>query len=467
MQIIIIGCGKVGESLASHLTKEKCDVTVIDKNNKLIEKLVQTYDINGVCGNATTSDVLLEAGVDNADILIAATPSDEVNTLCCIIGKALGVSYTIARIRNPEYARQNTFMREKLGIDMMINPDSASAGLITRMLAYPSALKIEVFNKGLVNLVAVEVKSDSTLVNKKVSSISNMFNFHVLICCVIRNDEVFIPSGDFILQENDRIYVTAHLKNLTTFFRLANLQKNKIKNIMIVGGGRIAHYIAENLKDTNIQMRIIEQNEQRAKELSTSFPNCIIINGDGTNPELLDEENISDMDAFVSLTGMDEENILTSLYAHNAGIKKIITKVNRKGFVRIVENSNYGSVITPKEIIVNRIVQYVRAKINSSGSSVKKLYKLVDNKIEALEFKVAENAKCARVPFKDIIIKPNIIIAAIIRDEKVIFPNGNDCLLPNDDVIIISMAKYIYELDDILSEEWKPIQVEYKTFSLM
>ena len=457
MQVIIVGCGKVGDSLAYYLAKEKCDITVIDINAKLIEKFTQNYDINGVCGNATTYDTLIDAGVNNTDILIAATNSDEVNTLCCIMAKSMGVSYVIARVRNPEYAKQNKFMKEQLGIDMMINPDAASAGIITRMLAYPAALNIEVFNKGLVTLVEVEIKSNSLLINKKVSEIPDLLNFHVLICTVIRDGEVFIPSGDFVLYEKDRIYVTSHLSNLTNFFKLTYLQKNKIKDVMIIGGGRIAHYIAKNLEKANINLRIIEINKERADYLSSFFPHCTIINGDGTNPELLDEENIKDMDAFVSLTGMDEENILTSLYANNFNIEKIITKVNRHGFVKIAENSGCGTVITPKEIIVSRIVQYVRAKINSTGSNVRKLYRLVNNRIEALEFKVAHDAKCINVPLKDLIIKPNILIGAIIRDEQVIFPKGTDCIFPDDEIIIISMAKYIYELDDILSEEWKPI----------
>lgn len=467
MQVIIVGCGKVGDSLAFYLTKEKCDITVIDTNPNLIEKFIQNHDINGICGNATTRETLIEAGVDSADVLIAATNSDEVNTLCCIMAKHLGASYVIARVRNPEYAGQNKFMQEKLGIDMMINPDSASAGVITRMLAYPSALNIEVFNKGLVTLVEVVISENSPLVDKKVKEISALLDFHVLICTVSRNGEVFIPSGDFVLYADDKIYVTSHLGNLTNFFRSAHLQKSKVKDVMVVGGGRIAHYVAKNLEKSNINLRIIESNEQRAKQLSSAFPHCTIINGDGTNPELLDEENIKDVDAFVSLTGMDEENIITSLYAKSFGINKIITKVNRHGFVKIAENAGCGTILTPKEIVVNRIVQYVRAKINSTGSNVRKLYRLVNNKIEALEFKVSEDAKCINVPLKDLVIKPNILICAIIRDEKVIFPAGTDCILPNDEVIVISMAKYIYELDDILSEEWKPIQVEYKTFNLM
>lgn len=449
MQIIIIGCGKVGDTLAFHLTQEGCNVTVIDTNRKLIEKFTQTHDIIGIHGNGTSRDILLQANVQDADMLIAVTQSDEINTLCCIMGKALGAKYTVARIRKPEYNSQTIFMHKSLSIDLILNPDQEAAISITRALKYPFSLQIESFVKGRVNLIEIEIHEDNPLIGYRLADIAEGLEIDILVCCVIRGNEVFIPKGDFILAENDRIYVTAASTELASFFKTIFHSSIKIRDVMIVGGGSISYYVAKYLQDMNMNVRVIEINPQRALELSKLVPETIVINGDGTDPELLDEENIDDMDAFISLTGIDEENIIVSLYANSKNVDKVITKINRRGFIRMVGDVGIGSIVTPKDLIVNRILRYVRALMNSQGSNVQTLYKLVDNRVEALEFKVADDADFINIPIRDMPLKPDIILAYIIRSQKIIFPRGNDFLLPDDNVIIVTTTKYLSDLKDI------------------
>lgn len=449
MQVIIVGCGKVGNSLAYHLTKEGCNVTVIDTNLKLIEKFTQTHDIIGIHGNGTSREILLQADIANADMLIAVTQSDEINTLCCVMGKALGAECTIARIRKPEYSSQTIFMHKSLAIDVILNPDQEAASYISRMIKFPSAIQVESFVKGKVNLIEFEIGETNPLVGQRLADISHNLHIDILVCCVIRDDNVYIPTGEFTLRENDRIYITASSGELSNFFKNICNSSIKIKNVLIVGGGSISYYVAKYLEDMRIDVRIIEIDAKRANELSKLIPYSTVIHGDGTDPELLDEENIDGMDACVSLTGIDEENIIISLYAHSKNVDKVITKVNRLGFVKIVSNVGIGSIITPKEIMVNRIVRYVRAIMNSKGSNVQTLYKLVDNRVEALEFKVAEDADFVNIPIKDMSIKPDIMLAYIIRNGKIIFPRGHDFLLPDDNVIIVTTTKYLADLKDI------------------
>lgn len=449
MQVIIVGCGKVGNSLAYHLTKEGCNVTVIDTNLKLIEKFTQTHDIIGIHGNGTSREILLQADIANADMLIAVTQSDEINTLCCVMGKALGAECTIARIRKPEFSSQTIFMHKSLAIDVILNPDQEAASYISRMIKFPSAIQVESFVKGKVNLIEFEIGETNPLVGQRLADISHNLHIDILVCCVIRDDNVYIPTGEFTLRENDRIYITASSGELSNFFKNICNSSIKIKNVLIVGGGSISYYVAKYLEDMRIDVRIIEIDAKRANELSKLIPYSTVIHGDGTDPELLDEENIDGMDACVSLTGIDEENIIISLYAHSKNVDKVITKVNRLGFVKIVSNVGIGSIITPKEIMVNRIVRYVRAIMNSKGSNVQTLYKLVDNRVEALEFKVAEDADFVNIPIKDMSIKPDIMLAYIIRNGKIIFPRGHDFLLPDDNVIIVTTTKYLADLKDI------------------
>lgn len=449
MQIIVIGGGKVGDSLAYHLTREGCNVTVIDTNLKLLEKFTQTYDIIGIHGNGTSRDILLQADVANADILIAVTQSDEINTLCCIVGKELGAKYTIARIRKPEYSNQMLFMQKGLKIDLILNPDQVAAGYISRIIQYPSTLEVETFVKGKVNLVGFEIPKGNPLVNQRLADISKNLNIDILVCCVTRENEVFIPNGDFVLAEHDRIYVTATSGELSNFFKTIGIFNTKIKNVMLIGGGSISYYVAKNLEEMRMNVRVIEINPQRAEELSKLIPNSTVINGDGTNPEILDEESLDTMDACISLTGIDEENIIISLYANSKNVRKVITKVNRYGFIKMIHDSGIGAIVTPKEMIVQRIIRYVRAKINSKGSNVQTLYRLLNNRAEALEFKIAEDADFVNIPIKEMPIKSNIMLAYIIRNGKIIFPRGNDFLLPDDNVIVVTTIKYLSDLKDI------------------
>ncbi len=453
MRIIIVGGGKVGDSLAFHLTQEGCNVTVIDTNPKIIEKFTHNHDIIGIAGNGTTREVLLQADVQDADMLIAVTQSEEINTLCCVIGKALGAKFTVARVRKPEYNSQLIFMQKSLNIDMIINPDQEAAGFISKMLKYPSALQIESFVKGRVNLVQFELNENNPLAGQRLSEIAKNIGTDVFVCCVIRNDEVFVPKGDFVLAEKDQLFVTATAGDLANFFKAVCGTTPKIKNVMIIGGSAIAYYVAKTLEELHMNVRVIEIDPEKANKLSKLIPQSIVINGDGTSPELLDEEDIDRMDACISLTGIDEENIIISLYANSKNIEKVITKVNRRGFVKMISKAGIGSIVTPKEIMVNHIVRYVRALLNSKGSNVQTLYKLVDNRVEALEFKVAENAEFTGIPIKDMPIRPDLVLAYIIRGGKIIFPRGNDVLLPDDNVIVVTTIKYLSDLIDIFDFE--------------
>lgn len=449
MQVIVIGAGKVGDSLAYHLTREGCNVTVIDTNLKLLEKFTQTYDIIGIHGNGTSREILLQADVSNADMLIAVTQSDEINTLCCIVGKELGAKYTIARVRKPEYSNQALFMQKGLKIDLILNPDQEAASYISRMIQYPSTTLVESFVKGKVNLVGFEIPEGNALAGQRLADISQNLHLDILVCCVTRADEVIIPTGDFELAAHDRIFITAASGELANFFKTVGSPNGKIRNVMLIGGGSISYYVAKTLSDMRINVRVIEINQQRAQELSKLIPNLTVIHGDGTSPELLDEENLDGMDACISLTGIDEENIIISLYANSKNVRKVITKVNRFGFIKMISNTGIGSIVTPKEIVVHRIVRHVRAKINSKGSNVQTLYKLLNNRVEALEFKVAEDAEFIHIPIKDLALKPNIMLAYIIRHGKTIFPRGNDFLVPDDNVIVVTTTKYLSDLKDI------------------
>ncbi|MDD4773148.1 MAG: Trk system potassium transporter TrkA, partial [Eubacteriales bacterium] len=380
MRIIIIGCGKIGLTLTESLVKENHDITVVDTDGVTVDETVDTYDVIGVAGNGANYNVQLEAGARNADLLIATTSADEVNMLCCLVAKKLGAKNTVARIRDPEYSKQFVFMLDEMGLDMVVNPEYEAASEISRALRFPSAINVDTFSKGRVDLAELKITPDSLLAGRKLSELSRRFRTKILVCAVNRDSDVIIPSGDFSLREGDRIHFTASHGELDSFFKAAGVYKHKSRNVIVIGGGRIAVYLALQLLETRISVKIIESSEKRCAELSELLPGAKVICGDGTDHHVLAEENIRGADACVAITGIDEENIIISLYAKSNDVAKVITKLNRPSMLEIAANLGLDSVISPKQITATRILRYARALSNSEGSDMLTLYRLVNNR---------------------------------------------------------------------------------------
>ncbi len=452
MNIIIVGDGKVGRTLTEYLSNEGYDVTVIDKNPKVVESVVNLYDVKGVCGNGANYEALIEAGAEKADLLIAATSSDEVNVLSCLMAKKIGTTNTIARVRNPEYAKQLVFLREELGLSMIVNPEFEAARDIARVLRFPSAIKLETFSKGRVDLAEIRIPENGHLAGKKLSELYKVCREKILICAVQRGDEVVIPDGNFVIEPGDHIHMTGSHGALASFFKAIGMFKEKSKHVLVVGGGKIAYYLAKHMADTGIDMKIIEQDEERCVELSEALPRATVICGDGTDHAVLKEEGLLDSDACVVLTGIDEENIVVSLYAKSKGVDKVITKIDRASFAAMAEIVGVDCHVSPKFITANRIVRYVRAMQDSGESSMKTLYKIVNNQVEALEFAVEQKSFFTDVAIKELKTKKGMLFASIIRRGKVIIPGGDDHLEVGDSVIIITTTNgYVKNLEDIFA----------------
>jgi trk system potassium uptake protein TrkA len=449
MRILIIGCGKVGTALAEQLDQEGHDIFVVDNKATAIHNVIDTLDVMGIVGNGASYHVLLEAGIETTDILIAVTGSDELNMLCCLIAKKASRCHTIARIRNPQYNEEIDFIKEDLGISMTINPELESAMEMARLIRLPSAIKIETFAKGKVELLKCQIPKDSILHNMQIKNISAKTHCKVLVCAVERGDDIYIPSGDFILQDNDKISIIAIQKNAQEFFTKIGLPPSHIKDIMIVGGGMIASYIGSRFAGSDVNVKIVEQSRERCEELSTLLPDSLIIHANGSDNNVLIEEGIDTTDAFASLTNLDEENILLSLYAQKRCKAKVFTKITRITFDDIIHEMNLGVVLNPKLLTADRIIQYVRAKQNSLGSNVETLYKLVGNKVEAMEFRVKTDDKYVGVPLEQLITKENTLVGCINRKGKIIIPNGKDTIQIGDTVIIVTTSFGLDDLSDI------------------
>lgn len=452
MNIIIVGGGKIGRTLTKNLAKEKHDVVIIDEDEKVVENIVNECDVNGIVGNGAAIDIQTSAAVNKADMFIAVTSLDELNMLSCFLAKKMGAKYTIARVRNPEYSHQVSFMREDLGLNMTVNPERYTGEEIARMLRFPSALNIETFQKGRLDLVEIKITEESPLKNTAITDISKKFNARVLICAVQRENEVIIPKGDFILAEGDKISITASPDFMAKFFKAIKLFKEKTKTVMIVGGGKISYHAADKLAEMGMQVKIIEKNEDRARQLNQLLPKCTIIYGDGADQRLLMEEGIKDVDAFVSLTDLDEQNIMLSMYANFQKVNKVITKINNTALYKLMDIVGVDSVVSPKEITANIVIGYVRAIQNSVFSGVKTLYRIVNKKVEAIEFAATSEFSGLNKKLKDLELKDNLLIAAIIRNGKVIIPGGYDFIAEGDSVIIITTNEFFTNLHDIVKE---------------
>lgn len=453
MYIVVVGLGKVGQLLTQYLSKEGHDVVVVDHNRQKVEDIVNQYDVLGICGNGANNDILIEAGVEKADAVISVTTSDELNILSGLICKRLGARYTIARVRNPDYSRQKDFLRNDLGFSMIINPEAEAANEIRRMITFSSAMKVDTFAKGKVELIELKIFEGIQLVHLKLSDLSSVTRSSVLICDVKRGQEVIIPNGDFVIEQNDHLYVTGSHKDLARFCLDVGFLSKKIKNVVIIGGSKIAFYLIRQLSVLGIKTKIIEHNHQRCVELSQKIPYTTIIEADGSNHDILLEEGIQKSDALVSLTGLDEENIILALLGKQLGVKKSIAKVNRMSLGHMLDKMDIDNIVDPKSIIASQIIGYLRAKDNNDEStSVQTLYKIVNDEVEALEFVVNEKTRYIHKPLKNIHIKNHILIAGILRNNEMIVPKGDDTLEIGDRVIIVTIDSLIKKLNDIFEE---------------
>lgn len=452
MKIIVCGCGKIGEALISALVAEGHDITAIDNDASVVTSLANVEDIMGVCGNGVDCETLENAGVRQADLFLAVTGSDELNMLACFLARRMGAAHTIARIRNPEYNDSSLdFMKRELDLSMAINPDMLAAHALYDILKMPSAAKIETFSGRSFEIMELKLKDDSALDGLSLKEFRQTYKAKVLICMVQRGDEVTIPSGDFVLKSGDRIGITASPAEAARFLRQTDLMKKQKKSAMILGGSRTAFYLSKMLAESGVDVKIIEKNPAVAAELSEALPDATIIRGDGAEQELLLEEGIRTTGAFVALTGMDEENILISIYASSQNVPKVISKVNRNELFEMAEKLGLDTLVSPKKIISDVVVQYARGLENSRGSKIETLYKLLDGRVEAIEFAVTETEGLTGIPLRELTLKSNILIAGIIRGRRTVVPDGEDMLLDGDKVIVLAAGHRLSDLGDILA----------------
>lgn len=450
MKIIIIGCGKVGSALAELLDREGHEITIIDNRASAVNTISETLDVMGVVGNGASYNVLMSAGIEEADLLISVTGSDELNLLCCIIAKKAGNCHTIARVRNPEYHQEVEFIREEMGLSMIINPELETAADIARLIRLPSAIDIETFAKGKVELLHLQIPADSTLNQIRIKDIPSKIHCNILVCAILRDGQVYIPSGDTILETGDKISIVATPKNALEFFHKVGITSPSTKNVMIVGGSNISVYLARRLIEVGIRVKIVEQGQERCEQLSEMLPEALIIHANASDQNVLIEEGIENMDAFVSLTNLDEENILLSLYAQKNSKAKVFTKITRLTFEEVISDMSLGKIIKPKLITADRIVQYIRVMQNPKGSNVETLYKIINDKAEALEFRVKSNSKLVGVPLSKLKIKDHVLLCCINRRNKIIIPDGQSTLQIGDTAIIVTTISGLNDLNDIL-----------------
>ena len=451
MKIVIIGAGKISRAIIRHATAEGHEVIVVDTNSSVIEEVVDEFDCMGLVGNGLLTEIQMQAGVSKSDVVIAATRSDETNMLACFFAKKLGAKSTIARIRDYEFSKQINMLRGSLGINMTINPELESAREIARIMNFPNALKIESFGQGNVDLVEFFVPENSPLVGQTLFELNKRNQLNVLVCAVQRGDIIFIPKGQFKIQAKDRIHITCERSESRRFTEKLGATQSRIKRVLIIGGGGISVYLAEELLFNNFDVKIIDNDPKRCLELSEHLPKAKIICGDGTDQKVLSEEGIDTSDAIVCLTGNDEENIIISLYANTRKVKKIVTKINKVSYGELMESVEMASIVYPKEITANQILSYIRATTNSRGSQIKKLYKLLNDMIEVLEFEASENSKMLNVALRDLKLKDNILIAGIIRSGEYILPMGSTTIKDKDRVIIVTNNRTLNDMDDCLA----------------
>ena len=454
MNIIIVGCGKVGNTLVDQLSNEEHNIVVVDNNAEKVRNITDAYDTMGVIGNGVSYQTLLEAGVASADLVIAVTGSDEENLLCCLIAKKAGNCQTIARVRNPIYNAEVDFLKEEFGLAMIINPEQTAAREIAKMFQFPSAIKVNTFARGHVEMLHCKLTKDSPLIGIRMANLHQKVKVNVLVCEVIRGEDVIIPNGDFVFQENDIIAIASSRKNAITFFKNAGIMKTPVKNVILAGGGKISYYLAKNLIQSGIDVTIIEQNPSRADFLSDELPEATIILGDATDQTILAQENYETADGFACLTGLDEENILLALHVNAHSKAKTVTKVNRSSFQNVINNLDLGSIIYPRITTAEYIVKYVRSTSAAQhDNNVETLYKLANGKAEALEFNITDKSGITDIPLQQLRIKKNTLIGSIYRNGKVIFPRGQDMIMVGDTVMVVLSGYRLSDIEDILEDE--------------
>lgn len=450
LKIVIIGCGKVGQTLVEQLSSEGHDITIVDTNSSKVQQISNLYDVMGVIGNGASLETQKDAGVSDSDLIIAVTGSDELNLLCCIIAKQFGKCSAIARVRTPDYSKETNYLRDKLGLALIINPDYEAAKQTARILYLPTALEVNSFAHGQGEMIKLKIPENNILNDMTIAQLGSQITNNILICAVERNNEITIPSGGFTLKSGDIISFVSTNKDAKYFLKKIGFVTKQVHNTMIIGGGRSAYYLASELLKNGIDVKIIENNRARCEELSTLLPNAIIINGDGSNQDVLKEEGIDTYESFVPLTGIDEENVMLTLYAKKISNTKVITKINRIGFSEVINNLDLGSVIYPKYITSEAIIAYVRAKTASMGSNIETLYHLFDSRAEAIEFSVTTDSGVTGIPLKDLPLKKNLLISFISHNGRIIIPSGNDMIMPGDTVMIVTTNKGFTDIKDIL-----------------
>lgn len=451
MNIIVLGCGKAGQKIAELLNEENGhNITLIDRRYDVVNDIINHFDIMGVVGDGADVDVLKEAGIETADLLIAVTGSDELNLLASLMAKKLGNCRSIARVRRPEYHKVVNLMKDDLGLAMAINPERAAASEIARILRFPTAIQIDTFAKGRVEILKFKVPEQSPLDGMKVMDIVAKLNCDVLVCGVERASEVFIPGGNFELKSGDLISIVSSIQEGTQFFKKIGIKTNRVKDTLIIGGGDTAYYLAYLLIETGINVKIVEQNPNRCDELLKLLPKATVICGDGTDNRLLVEEGLESAESVVSLTNIDEENILLSLYAKTKTNGKVVTKINRIAYDRVIDSLDLGTTIYPKNITAEYIVRFVRAKKNSLGSQIETMHFILDNKAEALEFRIKDGSPISGISIDSLKLKDNLLIACINRSGKIIIPRGKDVIMPGDTVIVVTLKSGFKDVSDIL-----------------
>lgn len=449
MKIVIIGLGTIGKTILKSLSGEGHTITIIDEDKDKIEKLIEKYDVYGVVGNGACVDIQKEAKMKDADLAIVLTNSDELNVFACLVAKNIGVKSTVARVRNPEYRKQIMDMKDELGISMIVNPEKDTATEIFQLISLPEIAKVEHFAKGKVLLVEIVAEAGCTLIGETLISLGKKLTTKVLICAVQRGEQVIIPSGNFMIEEGDRINFTSDANSLRDFLSEIKLVKQPLKNIMIVGGNKIGYYLAEELSKKKYKIKLIEGDKRAAEELAENLPKVTVIQGNGTRHDLLLEEGIEAMDAFVALTDIDEENMVVSMFANKMKVRKTITQIKSDELYGILSELGINNNVSPKEIVADRIISYIRALENTKGSNVLTLYRLVNNQVEALEFLAKRQEKIYDKPLRELKIRDNCLIACIIRGSSVIIPDGNSSIRLGDNVIVVTTHKNFDDLTDV------------------
>lgn len=449
MNIVIIGLGTIGKTVLKSLSNMDHTITIIDDDKDTVEGLIEKYDVYGVVGNGACLDIQREANMGSADLAIVLTNSDELNVFACLVAKKMGVKNTIARVRNPDYSKQILEMKDELGLSMIVNPEKETADEIFNLINLPSISQMEHFAKGRALLVEIVADKDCALIGETLISLGKKLKNKVLVCAVVRNDQVIIPSGNFMFQVGDRVHFTSDANTLRNFLAEVNLETSPFKNIMIVGGDKIGYYLANDLSEKKYSTKLIESDKSRAEELADALPKVTVVLGNGTQHDLLVEEGIEAMDAFVALTDIDEENMIVSMFANKMNVEKTITKIKSDELLNMLKELGIENTVSPKRVVANRIISYIRALTNKRGSNVLTLYRLVNDQVEALEFSVKKQEKFCDKPLKTLETKENCLIACIIRKNEVIIPDGNSCIMAGDNVVVVTTHKNFDDLSDI------------------